>query len=63
MPDDKPITFAKGRGRRPKGSKMPLVHKPAHTPIRKSYFEEFNERNKELKLETEAEMRKRLFDE
>ena len=57
------ITLKRASSGRPKGSKMPKVYKANHVPIHKSYQEEYNERNSELDLETEKQMRKRLFDE
>ena len=56
------ITLKRKGSGRPKGSKIPKVYKPVHIPIHRSYFEEFNKRNNEPKLETEAEMRERLFE-
>lgn len=53
------ITLRRASGR-PKGSKMPKVYKPKHTPIHKSYLDEYNER--QLKLETKEQMEKRLFE-
>ena len=51
-----------GRGRQ-KGSKMPKVHKAKHTPIHISYLEEKTEREQFYnELETEEQMRKRLFE-
>jgi hypothetical protein len=52
---------AVGSGR-PKRSKMPKVYKVAHTPIHKSYREEYNERQEELDLETEKQMKERLME-
>lgn len=50
------ITLRVGKGR-PKGCENPKQE----TTITRSYYEEYWKRNNELDLETEKQMRKRLF--